>query len=217
MNQTFNLKRFLRYTRFILSMNRWYYGVLLVLFTIPATVLSLCRVAEWLVAGLVGAATFCLSIVPTYDLTALTGWERQLTVPSSWLEKLIVEIVARYWVLIVPFCIHAFGCALGLNGISTVFADGFSVETFAIVLLWTPLYFWIYMFHKGRQRNPITGNMNSATPLYAMPMVGSVAFLLMLSWVPLYKESPLANSISLLLGAVFFMAAISMYPKKRAK
>ena len=124
MNQTFNLKRFLRYTRFILAMNRWYYGVLLVLFTIPATVLSLCGVADWLVAGLVGAATFCLSIVPTYDLTALTGWERQLTVPSSWLEKLIVEIVARYWVLIVPFCIHAFGCALGLNGISTVFADG---------------------------------------------------------------------------------------------
>ena len=217
MNQTFNLKRFLRYTRFTVSMNRWYYGVLLVLFTIPATVLSLCRVAEWLVAGLVGAATFCLSIVPTYDLTVLTGWERQLTVPSSWLEKLIVEIVARYWVLIVPFCIHAFGCALGLNGISTVFADGFSVETFAIVLLWTPLYFWIYMFHKGRQRNPITGNMNSVTPLYAMPMVGSVGFLLMLSWVPLYKESQLANSISLLLGAAFFVAAISMYPKKRAK
>ena len=217
MNQTFNLKRFLRYTRFTVSMNRWYYGVLLVLFTIPATVLSLCGVADWLVAGLVGAATFCLSIVPTYDLTALTGWERQLTVPSSWLEKLIVEIVARYWVLIVPFCIHAFGCALGLNGISTVFADGFSVETFAIVLLWTPLYFWIYMFHKGRQRNPITGNMNSVTPLYAMPMVGSVGFLLMLSWVPLYKESPLANSISLLLGAAFFVAAISMYPKKRAK
>lgn len=217
MNQTFNIKRFLRYTRFVLSMNRWYYGVLLVLFTIPATVLSLCGVADWLVAGLVGAATFCLSIVPTYDLTALTGWERQLTVPSSWLEKLIVEIVARYWVLIVPFCIHAFGCALGLNGISTVFADGFSVETFAIVLLWTPLYFWIYMFHKGRQRNPITGNMNSVTPLYAMPMVGSVGFLLMLSWVPLYKESPLANSISLLLGAAFFVAAISMYPKKRAK
>lgn len=27
MNQTFNLKRFLRYTRFILSMNRWYYGI----------------------------------------------------------------------------------------------------------------------------------------------------------------------------------------------
>ena len=198
-------------------MNRWYYGVLLVLFTIPATVLSLYGVADWLVAGLVGAATFCLSIVPTYDLTALTGWERQLTVPSSWLEKLIVEIVARYWVLIVPFCIHAFGCALGLNGISTVFADGFSVETFAIVLLWTSLYFWIYMFHKGRQRNPITGNMNSVTPLYAMPMVGSVGFLLMLSWVPLYKESPLANSISLLLGAVFFVAAIITYPKKRAK
>ena len=217
MNQTFNIKRFLHYTRFVLSMNRWYYGVLLVLFTIPATVLSLYGVADWLVAGLVGAATFCLSIVPTYDLTALTGWERQLTVPSSWLEKLIVEIVARYWVLIVPFCIHAFGCALGLNGISTVFADGFSVETFAIVLLWTSLYFWIYMFHKGRQRNPITGNMNSVTPLYAMPMVGSVGFLLMLSWVPLYKESPLANSISLLLGAVFFVAAIITYPKKRAK
>ena len=114
MNQIFSIKRFLRYTRFTVSMNRWYYGVLLVLFTIPATVLSLCGVADWLVAGLVGAATFCLSIVPTYDLTALTGWERQLTVPSSWLEKLIVEIVARYWVLIVPFCIHAFGCALGL-------------------------------------------------------------------------------------------------------
>ena len=217
MNQTFNIKRFLRYTRFVLSMNRWYYGVLLVLFTIPATVLSLCGVADWLVAGLVGAATFCLSIVPTYDLTALTGWERQLTVPSSWLEKLIVEIVARYWVLIVPFCIHAFGCALGLNGISTVFADGFSVETFAIVLLWTSLYFWIYMFHKGRQRNPITGNMNSATPLYAIPLVGSIGMSLMLSWVPLYKESPMANSISLLLSVVFFMAAIITYPKKRAK
>ena len=217
MNQIFNIKRFLRYSRYIISANRWYYGVLLVFFTIPATVLSLCRVTDWLVAGLVGAATFCLSIVPTYELTKLSGWERQLTVPASWFEKLIVEIVARYWVLIVPFCIHAVGYAFGFNGISSVFADGFSVETFAIVLLWTSLYFWIYMFHKGRQRNPITGNMNSVTPLYAIPLVGSIGMSLMLSWVPLYKESPMANSISLLLSVVFFMAAIITYPKKRAK
>lgn len=217
MNQTFNLKRFLRYTRFVLSMNRWYYGILMVVFTIPATVLSLCGVTDWLVAGLVGAATFCLSIVPTYELTKLSGWERQLTVPASWFEKLIVEIAARYWVLIVPFCIHAIGYAFGFNGISSVFADGLSVETFAIVLLWTSLYFWIYMFHKGRQRNPITGNMNSVTPLYAIPLVGSIGMSLMLSWVPLYKESPMANSISLLLSVVFFMAAIITYPKKRAK
>ena len=217
MNQIFNIRRFLRYTRYIISANRWYYGVLLVFFTIPATMLSLCRVTDWLVAGLVGAATFCLSIVPTYELTKLSGWERQLIVPASWFEKLIVEIAARYWVLIVPFCIHAIGCAFGFNGISSVFADGFSVETFAIVLLWTSLYFWIYMFHKGRQRNPITGNMNSATPLYAIPLVGSIGMSLMLSWVPLYKESPMANSISLLLSVVFFMAAIITYPKKRAK
>lgn len=217
MNQTFNIKRFLRYTRYIISANRWYYGVWLVFFTIPATVLSLCRVTDWLVAGLVGAATFCLSIVPTYELTKLSGWERQLTVPASWFEKLIVEIAARYWVLIVPFCIHAIGYAFGFNGISSVFADGFSVETFAIVLVCTTLYFWIYMFYKGRQRNPITGNIISATPLYTIPLGVFVGFFLMLSWVHLYKESPMANSISLLLSAVFFMAAIITYPKKRAK
>ncbi len=216
MNQTFNLKRFLRYTRFILSMNRWYYGVLLVFFTIPATVLSLCRVAEWLVAGLVGAATFCLSIVPTYELTKLSGWERQLTVPASWFEKLIVEVAARFWVLAIPFGIHAIGYAFGFNGISSVFADGFSLPTLAAMLIWTTTMFFCLNFNKGKGRNLTTGkDVNTINWPLAICMALQGPNLVNLPNI--WKFSPTVTNILLVTSAAFFLAALITFRRKRIK
>lgn len=216
MNQTFNLKRFLRYTRFTVSMNRWYYGVLLVLFTIPATVLSLCGVAEWPVASLVATASLCLSVAPFADLATLGGFARQIAIPASWFEKLIVEVAARFWVLAIPFGIHAIGYAFGFNGISSVFADGFSLPTLAAMLIWTTTMFFCLNFNRGKGRNLTTGkDVNTINWPLAICMALQGPNLVNLPNI--WKFSPTVTNILLITSAAFFMAALITFRRKRIK
>ena len=92
MNQIFSIKRFLRYTRFTVSMNRWYYGIVFVLFIIPATLLVMLRVDldDNVAMRLIGAPTIMFSIVPFVFNTKFGGLARQLAVPASWLEKFLI-------------------------------------------------------------------------------------------------------------------------------
>lgn len=216
MNQIFNLKRFLRYTRFILSMNRWYYGVLLVFFTIPAMVLSLCRVAEWSVACFVATASLCLSVAPFADLTTLGGFARQIAIPASWFEKLIVEVAARFWVLAIPFGIHAIGYAFGFNGISSVFADGFSLPTLAAMLIWATTMFFCLNFNKGKGRNITTGKDVCSTnwpAVICIALQGPNVVNLPNHW----NFSPTVTNILLVTSAAFFFAALITFRRKRIK
>ena len=91
MNQTFNIKRFCRYARYIISANRWYYGVIFVFFTIPAVILTLCEVVPELIMTLIAMPFVGLNIQPNIELTKYGGLMRQMTVPASWFEKLIVR------------------------------------------------------------------------------------------------------------------------------
>ncbi len=215
MNQTFNLKRFLRYTRFIVSMNRWYYGVLLVLFTIPATVLSLCRVAEWPVASLEATASLCLSVAPFADLTTLGGFARQIAIPASWFEKLIVEVAARFWVLVIPFGIHAIGYAFGFNGICSVFADGFSLPTLSAMLIWTTTTFFGFNFNKGKGRS-ISGKEVCSTP-WPLAICMALQGPNLANFPNLLKFSPTTTNILLIVSAAFFLAALITFRRKRIK
>ena len=218
MNQIFNINRFGRYARFILSLNRWYYGVILVFFAIPATVLSLCGLgpdgARYLVGGLIAAATCSLSVIPNIELSKFGGMARQIAIPASWLEKLIVEIIARFWVLAVPFGIHAIAYAFGFNGISSVTADGFSLASIAMILIWATLIFFIWSFEKGKNGNTLTGQkMVSTNLILAIAMSFQGGNLITIA----SHNSPTKTYILLLISAVSFLAAIILYRRKRIK
>ena len=219
MNQTFNIKRFGRYTRFILSLNRWYYGVILVFFAIPATVLSLCGLgpdgARYLVGGLIATATICLSIVPNIELSKFGGLARQIAIPASWLEKLIVEIIARFWVLAVPFGIHAIAYAFGFNGISSVTADGFSLANIAVILIWATSCFFVLSFENGKNGNTLSGKKMVSTNLIlaiAMSFQGPNLIINIAR-----HNSPTITYILLLTSAALFLATIILYPNRKAK
>ena len=176
MNQIFNINRFGRYTRYILSQNRWYYGVLLVACVIPASVLSFCGLepdgARFLVGGLISMAVFCLSFLPNIELSKIGGFAREIAIPASWLEKMIVEIVVRFSPLAVPFCIHAIAYAIGFNGISSVTADGFSLATIAMILIWATLCFFCLSFNNGKSGNAMSGKKMVSTNLLMAIVVG---------------------------------------------
>ena len=219
MNQTFNIKRFGRYTRYILSMNRWYYGVMLVFFAIPATVLSLCGFesdrVRLLVGGLIASAMICLSIVPNIELSKFGGLARQIAIPASRFEKLIVEIIARFWVLVVPFCIHAIAYAFGFNGISSVTANGFSLANIAVILIWATLCFFTLSFDYGKNGNTLSGKkMVSTNLIFAIAMSFQGPNLI----INIARHnSPTITYILLLTSAALLLATIILYPNRKAK
>ena len=139
MNQTFNIKRFGRYTRFTLSMNRWYYGALLLLCVVPAAVLSITRLGNFS-RGLLYFSTILTLVMPSIDHIYVKGYKiRKTELSASWLEKLIVEIAVRHWTLVVPFAVHAVAVAFGANGLTAYFADGFKIQDILYLLTFTNL------------------------------------------------------------------------------
>ena len=221
MNQTFNIKRFGRYARFILSLNRWYYGVMLVFFAIPATVLSLCGLgpdgARSLVGGLIATATICLSILPNIELSKYGGLARQITIPASWLEKLIIEIISRFWVLVVPFCIHAIAYACGFNGISSATADGFSPATISSILIWATLFFFtISSFDNGKNGNTLSGKKMVSTNLLFAIAIGMQGFNYA-NMSRYWENKPEITYILLIISAVLFICSIILCRRRRIK
>lgn len=216
MNQTFNPKRFLRYTRFILSMNRWYYGIALVFFTIPATVLSLCGVADWLVAGLVGWSAVTINMAPFADLAKFGGRARLLTIPASWLEKLVLEYTVRFLPIVVPFGLHAAGCAIGLNRVSGYLADGFDVARLLEIIFWMA-YMNLLSFDSGKLRtNPILGTKQISTSWFLSIYFGFMVFLFMLNPTPPFYDM-LGAPILLIFSALAIMATLVFYRRRRVK
>ena len=137
MNQIFNIKRFARYTRYILSMNRWYYGALLVLCVLPASVLSVCGQANF-ARGLLYFSVMLTFALPSIDNVYVRGHKiRETAIPVSWLEKLIIEVFIRHWTLVVPFTIHAVAVAIGINELTCYFADGFEISKILFLLILT--------------------------------------------------------------------------------
>lgn len=216
MNQTFNLKRFLRYTRFVLSMNRWYYGIVIVLFTIPATVLSLCGVVDWLVGGLVAWSAVTINMAPFADVAKFGGRARLLTIPASWLEKLVLEYTVRFLPIVVPFGLHAAGCAFGLNSVSGYLADGFDKERIVEMLFWMSYVMLFLSLDSGKIRtNPFFGTKQISTSWFLSIDFGFMAFLATISTEPFYRM--LGAPIALTFSALAFLVSLVFYRRRRVK
>ena len=219
MNQTFNITRFGRYARYIISANRWYYGVTFAFFTIPATVLSLCGVNDWLVAGLVGWSTVTINITPFADTAKYGGHARMLIIPASWVEKLVLEYVIRFWPIVVPFGLHALGCAIGLNSVSGYLANGFDKGRLAEILMWMTYMMLLLSFDSGKQRtNPILGIKQISTSWFLAIYFGFMLFIFMKN-PPFYNmlgASKTALIILLSFSALAFLVSLIFYRKRKA-
>ena len=218
MNQTFNIKRFLRYTRFILSMNRWYYGIALVFFTIPATVLSLCGVVDWLVAGLVAWSIGTMNVAPFADTTKFGGRARLLVIPASWLEKLVLEYTVSFLPLVIPFGLHAAGCAIGLNSVSGYFADGFETERLLEIIFWMSYFMLFLSLDSGKRRtNPILGIKQISTSWFLSIYLGFMLFAFLAirsSLLPFYNL--LGATILLTFSALAILVSLAFYRRRHA-
>ncbi len=222
MNQIFNIKRFLRYTRFILSMNRWYYGIVLVLFIIPATLLVMFRVdlGDNVAMRLIGAPTLMFSIVPFVFNTKYGGLARQIGVPASWLEKFLIESAVKFSPIAIPWGIHAVGCAAGVNGISGYFTDGLGIPNIVELMLWALLFGLICVLDSGKQGQNLSGvKMVSANWFMAICIgalqgtnIGAVPFIHGFS-----KFSPITTNIVILLDAALFITIFLLYRRRRVK
>ena len=216
MNQIFNIKRFLRYTRFVLSMNRWYYGIALVFFTIPATVLSLCGVVDWLVAGLVAWSAVTINSAPFADVAKFGGRARLLTIPASWLEKLVLEYIVRFLPIVIPFGLHAAGCAIGLNSVSGYLADGFDKGRIVEMLFWMSYMMLFLSLDSGKiHTNPFFGTKQISTSWFLSIDFGFMAFLATTSTEPFYRM--LGAPIALTFSALAFLVSLVFYRRRRVK
>lgn len=217
MNQTFNINRFGRYARYILSMNRWYYGILLVVCVLPATVLSLYGQSQ-----IVHALTFCpttmLMILPNIELSKFGGLRRQIGIPASWLEKLIVEIVVRYAPLAAPFGIHAVAVAFGKNGLMKYFADGFEIQSVAFLLCLITLMFLVYLFDNGQKHKNSLGKDMISTNLFMAVYFGVMWGVLAMNEHGLMMDIKLRIAIIIMLisSLALFVTAVVFYRKRKA-
>ena len=146
MNQIFNIKRFLRYTRFIISANRWYYGVLLVLCIVAALFPGFYASGS---VGLLYIIPLVAATAPTIDSPILASQHgREISIPASWLEKIIIDYATRLWLFVIEFGVHAVCVALGANRATSYFADGFQFANIAFFLLYVSLWMFImYCFY----------------------------------------------------------------------
>ena len=215
MNQIFNIKRFARYTRFILSMNRWYYGALLVLCVLPASVLSVCGQANF-ARGLLYFSVMLTLALPSIDNVYVRGHKiREIAIPVSWLEKLIIEVAVRHWTLVIPFIIHAVAVAMGINELTCYFADGFEISKFLFLLVLTNsgLICCLAADNSWFWRGFNTGEGKEKLSFYASVWVAIwFGFLGVLEG---YSYSKIPTTISLTIIIAFFVTTVVFYRKRK--
>ncbi len=129
MNQTFNLKRFCRYAVSYLRVNKWYLLIMVVLFMVPATVLSVMSAPQpdsvrFLLAIGVIAVAFRTNL-PDSSM-------RHLVAESSVVEKFVTETVIKIAYAGIPFAVHAVLA-------KQLFTDGFEVDYLIVlwIMIWT--------------------------------------------------------------------------------
>lgn len=215
MNQTFNLKRFLRYTRFILSMNRWYYGILFVACVLPASVLSVCGQANF-ARGLLYFSVMLTLALPSIDNVYVRGHKmREIAIPVSWLEKLIIEVAVRHWTLVIPFTIHAVAVAIGINELTCYFADGFEISKFLFLLVLTNggLICCLAADNSWFWRGFNTGEGKEKLSFYASVWV-AICFGFM-GVLEGYSYSSIPTTIPLTIIIAFFVTTVVFYRKRK--
>ena len=143
MNQTFNIKRFGRYAASYLIVNKWYLLIMVALFMVPATVLSVLSTPEpdgvrfLLAFGAIAVAM--RSNLPESSM-------RHLVAESSVVEKFVTEAVIKIAYAGIPFAVHAVLA-------KQFFIDGFEVDY--LILL------WIIIWSVTILRTPKYGSINT--------------------------------------------------------
>ena len=143
MNQTFNIKRFGRYAASYLMVNKWYLLIMVALFMVPATVLSVLSTSEpdgvrFLLALGAIAVAMC-SNLPDSSM-------RHLVAESSVVEKFVTETVIKIAYAGIPFAVHAVLA-------KQFFSDGFEIDY--LILL------WIMTWAVSALRTPKYGSINT--------------------------------------------------------
>ena len=210
MNQTFNIKRFCRYAWFILSMNRWYYGILFVACVLPASLLPFCGLEPNLARYsnfLVIIPLFLLSILPTIEWSKKSGFSRMVEIPASWLEKLIVEVAVRFSPLAIPLAVRAIGAD------NLTFAGGFPPTTILMMLLVTTYVFFDHSFDRGKMQYFFGIEYGATTPI-------AMCGFLVCGFTSMQQPtqiSPIEICVWLLICAALFAGAAILYPKRQRK
>ena len=215
MNQTFNITRFGRYARYIISANRWYYGVLMVVCIMPTAVLSLFEQGR-IACGLTFCATTMLMFLPNIDLSKFGGLRRQIGIPASWVEKLTVEVFVRFAPLVIPFGIHAVFVALGASGRTSYFADGFEKQIVAFWLCYQTLMFLIFLFDTGKKRFNPFGKDVINTNMFMAVYNSVLWFMVGMGSIILFSEkSPITLTTMFSVALVSFVASVFVYRKRK--
>lgn len=143
MNQTFNIKRFGRYAASYLIVNKWYLLIMVALFMVPATVLSVLSTPEpdgvRFLLALGAIAVAMRSNLPDSSM-------RHLVAESSVVEKFVTEAVIKIAYAGIPFAVHAVLA-------KQFFTDGFEVDY--LILL------WIIIWSVTILRTPKYGSINT--------------------------------------------------------
>ena len=143
MNQTFNIKRFGRYAASYLIVNKWYLLIMVALFMVPATVLSVLSTPEpdgvRFLLALGAIAVAMRSNLPESSM-------RHLVAESSVVEKFVTEAVIKIAYAGIPFAVHAVLA-------KQFFIDGFEVDY--LILL------WIIIWSVTILRTPKYGSINT--------------------------------------------------------
>lgn len=128
MNQTFNIKRFGRYAASYLMVNKWYLLIMVALFMVPATVLSVLSTPEpdgvRFLLALGAIAVAMRSNLPDSSM-------RHLVAESSVVEKFVTETAIKIAYAGIPFAVHAVLA-------KQFFTDGFEVDY--LILLWIMIW-----------------------------------------------------------------------------
>ena len=150
MNQTFNIKRFGQYAASYLVVNKWYLLIMVVLFMVPATVLSVLSTPEpdgtrfLLALGVIVVAM--RSNLPDSPM-------RHLVAESSVVEKFVTETAIKIAYAGIPFAVHAVLA-------KQFFTDGFEVDY--LILL------WIMIWAVTALRTPKYGSINTESARYKL-------------------------------------------------
>ena len=209
MNQAFNLKRFFQYAGFTISRNRWYYGVLFVVFTIPAIVLSFCEVVPEVASCMIGFVFMTLNSLPSIEWTRKIGQRIQWNIISaSRTEKLVYECIVRFSGFAVPIVICSIGFAFGLGSPDKFFSDVVPMGGVSLLLAMAMIFFLLWDIAAQKQDNRERTNMYRAI---------SQGFIVGLQ---IYFFKSLCSSITFqiicfAIAAIAFVFAVIKYPNQQ--
>ena len=139
MNQTFSINRFGRYMKFCLLRSRLViWGSTTALAAGAFSILHNVKFATFalfivMIVAVIPAAIFTMR--KSGNTVPSDGSREMMLHPVSTVEKFVAQMLIIFAVPAIAFAIHAVAYGLGLNGVSSIVADGFDAGTMSVILL----------------------------------------------------------------------------------